>query len=660
MKELNSASSRDINEEHRIKNKSATTATAAAAEEETKMADKIDHFLQTVKDQQQALAKMLEQRKIKRTTSNGIRGVVSPAPPMMMGGSGTFKSTASNVGMNRKRSNNSHTTVNSKVNSWISRPPNMKSFEARRNVPPTRSAKMNSIAQNNASARPSFNPEQVTSKLKEDRNYQPPRRKAQQQQPQQHQPNQDGRNTFARRQENARSTEEYNDDFELEDDEDDDDDCNEDTDDHQIIAKKKEAWLYDQAIRGRARQKAAEALKMNQKMIGYPQEKESSKDSAYGFSGGENSRLHTREPTPDTNNCIHPPKIMIAKNSQSRISNHTSKIRNSLNNSPSTTHHYRREKYVQNKSSSRSPNDSRRRRGINNKSSPIRHIVDQTETDKVEFLNRVTKEILIRGKYTDKAIKRALESQLNNSGNSHLLLANTVTLSEKSALINKLKIDLGLVQQEQQPSVNASGGGGKTVLRQRSSNSESSTSSPKELKRLKEFEINDISRFDDELKSLFSDDVDLVDIIKSSVGQRHTVAIETESHKEEKIEDDDVPRDVIPGRIMDSLNLTNLNVSFNSTSMAEAKRRLEESRTQALLVKSFAYKDSEKKNLECNNEDEGSEPEVDQDDDNAEETIEEISRSSELYQSEDDSSNSISENNEVEDEEIVEEDIISD
>ena len=28
-------------------------------------------------------------------------------------------------------------------------------------------------------------------------------------------------------------------------------------------------------------------------------EKESSKDSAYGYSGGENSRLATREPTPD-------------------------------------------------------------------------------------------------------------------------------------------------------------------------------------------------------------------------------------------------------------------------------------------------------------------------------------------------------------------------
>ena len=636
------------------------------------MADKIDHFLQTVKDQQEALAKMLEQRRNKRTTSNGVRGVMSPAPPMM--GGSTSKSTASNVGMNRKRSNNSNATVNSRVNSWISRPPNMKSFESRR----TRSARMNitAAAQNNApvAIRPSFNPEQVTSKLKQDRNYQPPRRKTQQQQ--QHQPNQDGRNTFAR-QENARNcTEEYNDDFELEDDEDDDDDddCNEDTDDHQIIAKKKEAWLYDQAIRGRARQKAAEALKMNQKMIGYPQEKESSKDSAYGFSGGENSRLHTREPTPDTNNCIHPPKIMIpqsrARNSSRNNSGHThtSKLRNNLaflNNPPAT--HHRREKYVQNNNSSRSPND--RRRGINNKSSPIRHIVDQTETDKVEFLNRVTKEILIRGKYTDKAIKRALESQLNNSSNSHLLLANTVTLSEKTALINKLKIDLGLVQE--QPFGSNAAGGGKTVFRQRSSNSESSTSSPKELKRLKEFEINDV-RFDDELKSLFSDDVDLVDIIKSSVGHHERRPSATKLHNRSSQEDeidDDVPREVIPrasnaggghpGRIMDSLNLTNLNVSFNSTNMAEAKRRLEESRTQALLVKSFAYKDSEKKNLECNKE-EGSEPEVDQGDDNAEETIDEISRSSELYQSEEDSSNSISENNEVEDEEIVEEDIESD
>ena len=105
-----------------------------------------------------------------------------------------------------------------------------------------------------------------------------------------------------------------------------------------MITKKKEAWLYDQAIRGRARQKAAEALKMNQKLIGY-QEKESSKDSAYGFSGGENSRLHTREPTPDTNNHHHhAPKIMTpqrrapANNALSRSNNNTSSKRKQFMN----------------------------------------------------------------------------------------------------------------------------------------------------------------------------------------------------------------------------------------------------------------------------------------------------------------------------------------
>ena len=81
--------------------------------------------------------------------------------------------------------------------------------------------------------------------------------------------------------------------------------------DQQMIANKKEAWLYDQAIRGRARQKAGQAILQHQqtssnnllrKGCGGYQEKESSKDSAYGFSGGENSRQHTREPTPDTGN----------------------------------------------------------------------------------------------------------------------------------------------------------------------------------------------------------------------------------------------------------------------------------------------------------------------------------------------------------------------
>ena len=63
-----------------------------------------------------------------------------------------------------------------------------------------------------------------------------------------------------------------------------------------------EAYLY-QAQRGIARQRAMQetAVKYRRRESRSHNfhEKESSKDSAYGYSGGENSRLATREPTPD-------------------------------------------------------------------------------------------------------------------------------------------------------------------------------------------------------------------------------------------------------------------------------------------------------------------------------------------------------------------------
>ena len=64
-----------------------------------------------------------------------------------------------------------------------------------------------------------------------------------------------------------------------------------------------EAYLY-QAQRGIARQRAmqetAVKYRRRESRSHNLHEKESSKDSAYGYSGGENSRLATREPTPDT------------------------------------------------------------------------------------------------------------------------------------------------------------------------------------------------------------------------------------------------------------------------------------------------------------------------------------------------------------------------
>ena len=84
--------------------------------EETKMADKIDNFLQTVKEQQESLAKMLEQRRMRRPS----------------GMSSTKQTVVSHGNLTRKRSNTSSlNNTKAKVNSWISRPPN-KSIEARR------------------------------------------------------------------------------------------------------------------------------------------------------------------------------------------------------------------------------------------------------------------------------------------------------------------------------------------------------------------------------------------------------------------------------------------------------------------------------------------------------------------------------------------------
>ena len=63
---------------------------------------------------------------------------------------------------------------------------------------------------------------------------------------------------------------------------------------------------FIQARRGIARQRAMQDGKYrrgnetnNENTSHNFHEKESSKDSAYGYSGGENSRLATREPTPD-------------------------------------------------------------------------------------------------------------------------------------------------------------------------------------------------------------------------------------------------------------------------------------------------------------------------------------------------------------------------
>lgn len=462
--------------------------------QQVNMADKIDSFLQAVNQQQAALNKMLEARKMR--------------------------------GFSRM---SSVTSTNPQIKPRIiSRPtPRL----AKRDFSATSSAKPPLIRTNTIDA------SKVSSKLKNDRNYQPPRRKH----------NVNSKKELKRQtQISATDNEdEYENDFEEED---------------NISAKHKEEWLFDQAIRGRARQKAAEALRGQQKLF---QEKESSKDSAYGFSGGENSRLHTREPTPDTNNSQLQPRI-VNHHYQGRLSRGPPPP---VCQNPALRKQFNRF----------SPPTSRTRRPTTSIPPDRTGLVDVHDTKKVEFLNIVTREILRRGHFTEKGIKRALESQLC----CHNITA--LSVAQKTDLINRLKENFGLAEQKQHKNFSSSLG---------SSSSEDkidAKGSPPQI-------VN--SDYDDDLSSIFKDesDSDVVNIVKSAMRPNSTNEKRTDRPRPAAIavekDDDLVPRLKLPlaSRNDDLFNLTNLNVSFNSAKMHEAKRRLEESRTQALLVKSFAYK----------------------------------------------------------------------
>ncbi len=160
---------------------------------------------------------------------------------------------------------------------------------------------------------PSVNIDGVQSKLKSDRNYQPPRRKK-------IPPGRRKKKTLGRQQSHFKDDddedgdeEDYEDDFEKEEENDDqggedaDDDEDDDEDEEEDAAGmlRTKRWIDEQVERGMVRQKAALMAQQqnnpsaNGGIYGRTHDKESSKDSAYGYSGGE-SRLATREPTPDT------------------------------------------------------------------------------------------------------------------------------------------------------------------------------------------------------------------------------------------------------------------------------------------------------------------------------------------------------------------------
>ena len=463
------------------------------------MADKIDDFLQTVNQQQEALNKLLEERR--RHKGSQLRGTRRTSSLAQRLSTPTLQATLQTT--NRKAKNNPDEK--------------RKSVQSKKFQKPL------------ANAIPVIDASRITSKLKTDRNYQPPRR----------QKASVGQRPHMAQRKSMEVQEDYGDDFEPDNDEDDDDDNdNEDEEEEDLnaVAKQKEAWLYDQAIRGRARQKAALLRKQ------FHHEKESSKDSAYGFSGGENSRLHTREPTPDANNHFQPRLI------HSRLKG------------------------------PRAPTSSAKKQlgsHSGSKNTAIRKSLEMNEYDshKVDFLNQVTREILSRGLYTEKAILKAVEGQMDRE------TAN-LSLKQKSDMVQKLKLDLGLDQSRKKKQDYA-----------RTTSEESGISPPAPLSRSRPrknpqapiaLQISSPEP-DDSLKSLLKDESDeeIIEILKS------TRQMAKHPSQPSKVRS---PKHANGSSLTSAcLNLTNLNVSFNSSNIQEAKRKLEESRTQASLVKSFAY-----------------------------------------------------------------------
>ena len=633
-------------------------------DDRVKLADKIENFLATVNQQQEALTKMLEERRMGRAS------VVSRMSTVASNGLQTPMRKRSNNSTRSLRPQTAHPVVSTNSQTV---PKNIRNkAERMRPVslrkPPARQSLDRDWSKSSVSLL--FDAAHVASKVKQDRNYQPPRRKRQQSLLSSTNPSFNQKKSLERQAATVRD-DEYGDDFEA-DEEDENEIVAEEED---LIAKKKEAWLYDQAIRGRARQKAALELKNHQnhkQILGY-QEKESSKDSAYGFSGGENSRLHTREPTPDTNNSQVQPRI-VNPHTHGRFSRgppppvcQNPSLRKQFSASFGKITHPKISNATRQRPASAATFHMSKSRN---------HLVDVSDGQKVEFLHQVTKEILQRGHFTERAIKRALESQMTAT-------RTPLSLSEKAELVRKLKERLGLLENHgdsQKPSMIRS-----KIIRGSTTSDSSSIESNKPsppitvMSRESEKVVFQDDSLDDDLSSILKDesDLDVIQIIKSTLRSPsknpqkevfiHEELVDDPIDKKavKKNEEENVPRKKLPvashlnnDQLFDSLNLTNLNVSFTSANMHEAKRRLEESRTQALLVKSFAYDQDEHPqqsmannhgHSHLNEEEEKEASEAEDDQDNHDESAALTPRSSQLYQSDSDHQDDVDDIDEEED-----------
>ena len=486
------------------------------------LSDKIEAFLESVNLQQMYLndrRRNVIARTPKRPATANSRPNTSRPPTTASSVQGSRQTSVYSLNVSSKLS------VPDSLPPRVGRKPSPKS--GRRSTPTSRKSTPKPVVQRSSSSAGSQ--VQARSKLRQDRNYQAPRRNFKRQTPQPPKPPDD-----------CDDCDEY-------DDEDDEDD------DHEVYLSKRRAWLYDQAIRGRMRQKAFNNGSAN--------EKESSKDSAYGFSGGETSRLHTREPTPDTTFSHKPnrPKILSScVRTQSRKPHRPSINQNSA---------------------------------LPCKLLPPK-VIEPLDSSGIKFLNKVTSEILRQGIFSDRGIRKALDNCLELNKD-----ASNISNVEKESLVNQLKQELGLEKSRHQSGrlsatirKHSTSGRAESASESRrskkrslslSSTSSSAGQAPAPTrsasankagrKDLRSHLLNEIQDLDD---SIIEDIVQVLD-------DRKGIKISSNAAKNTRIFDD-------------SLNISNLNVSFNSTaktktntSKAVAANPVPADDKHALLVKSF-------------------------------------------------------------------------
>lgn len=433
-----------------------------------------------------------------------------------------------------------------------------------------------------------LNPTRVTSKLAQDRNYQPPRARKQSSSRVQNKTSSKAKSTPKYPQKSVADDEVYEDDFEPNEEDEEGDGENSDN----AIMRQKQEWLYDQFQRVRARQRAALIIKRQENGV----EKASSKDSAYGYSGGETSRMHTREPTPDNHNNVNGgfPRGF------SRYASRSKHMMNKLNGS------------IPSQRPNQPPPLAKPRQ-------EAKHV--RINTTYLKVVSEVTNEILKSSSFTEHSVKRILYNHLSNSKEKHNL-----TKSEVEDLFMTLKCELGLESSKTQKGIqdllmpDGRPSSSKPVLATTSTKTDTMSSSRLRKKIYNRGQSSSDSNHSNNILPSKQEPRRQDHHVKISVSEPFDESEILKMLREEMDMDDSMVEDILKASfstqhrqrpasaqlgmaegpksgMFKNLNISNLDVSFNASVkglLNNVRRREELNQEKAKLIKSFALQGKER------------------------------------------------------------------